>query len=233
MAVERLRWLVWLCNFAGVLPVHMLFKAGRFRRFQIRCNHPLGLWFCTVQLFQLFFVATFSYLAFQFQIATDSRLPFVNKLAGGMLQVSSMVTFISPQLILFHLKRLETAVKLLQQADQILDGIRPPCSTRLRTAIGLLVTLAWVRTTLWMAVMFCSHSRFFRPQVDRDDCFKSAALRDSMAQIHRSYHDGIKHCGFCVHRHQSRGVVHCRPCRLLQHRTSHFRRLSIHLRSTD
>ena len=149
MAVERLRWLVWFCNISGLIPVRMILrKSGEFQRFDFNWRHPISWWLIIELLCRLLYLSVHVYVSIMFHIERNVSFPVIYMVAALAAQIGSVVNIISPKLILFHLKNLRTAVESLHQVDRILYGIsnKPfySCTTRLRTAMGVSITVLGV-----------------------------------------------------------------------------------------
>ena len=147
MGVERLKWLVWLCNFSGLLPFRMILRKDRFSHFEFKWKHPVTLWMFLIQMGHAVFLTLFLLDSIYVQIKAGSSLfPKVFMLATAVVQLSIFVNMNSPLLIIFHVKKLRTVIKSLQHVDRVIDTIpnADRCTTERRIVIGLFFTLIGV-----------------------------------------------------------------------------------------
>lgn len=126
--MKNLEWLVWMCNFAGVLPFRMIWTRNKrlFLGFSFSWKYFESFWFLLILLCQI----TFFILAFivaerleKEEYHSFEGLPMVYTVATNMFKISSMIEYFSPYLIFFHLSNLKTAANGLQQVDKVLDKI--------------------------------------------------------------------------------------------------------------
>lgn len=149
MAVERLKWLVWLCNFSGLLPFRMILKDhARFSHFDFKWKHPVTWWFLLNLMGHVFYLVLFVMDMVNMQTSDKVDLSSYSRilmLAIVVVQLSLLANFNCPLLILFHTKKLRTAFESLRHVDLVLDRIpNSLCTTQLQTFVGSVFVLILV-----------------------------------------------------------------------------------------
>ncbi len=151
MTVDRLQWLTWLCNFTGIVPSRMIRSdRGTFQRFELSWKHPITWWFVMILCGQLIWLTFFLMLVLKGH--SESHQPELSVVVATVLvQISDTIGLLSPQLILFHLKRFGCVVECIhREVDEVflenweISDRFLRCTTRSRTVIGTFVTFIWV-----------------------------------------------------------------------------------------
>lgn len=152
--MKNLEWLVWMCNFAGVLPFRMIWSRNKrlFLGFGFSWKYLESFWFLLILLCQItFFILV--YIVAQRMEKEDYHsfegLPMVYTVATHMFKISSIIEYFSPYLIFFHLSKLKTVANGFQHVDKVLDKTplsRNKIKLRIRISIVFFILLVWFDT---------------------------------------------------------------------------------------
>ncbi len=146
--MERLRWFMLMCNLTGVLPFRMIWLNGRFRGFGFCWKHPAVWWFGLILFIQLAFLVILVTVVSEFKTdLNNAKISMTILLATTTFQFSTIVEFLSPYLIFFHISKMKSIANTLQEVDRVLDRLpeaTSSCTVRFRTGIGILLSFIWV-----------------------------------------------------------------------------------------
>lgn len=145
MGLERLNILFFFINLTGMLPSRMVVdrRTNRFKRFDNGWQHPITWWFIFILVAQLIWIPYFC--TFQIDALSHYQESVVYLMVIILWQVSYTLVKLSPLLLIFRIGKLKEALVTLAKVDQELQKIRAlenkPCTSRLRTIIGILLTI--------------------------------------------------------------------------------------------
>lgn len=148
--LERLRFLIWWANAAGLLPFRMELDANtaKFRRFAFSWKHPLTWWLAVALVLRTAVSVSMRTAESSDDPAAMTTVAKVTVFALKVnYQADAFIFSVVPLMILLRWRNLAAAVKYVHKFDRMTAASagHRPCRTKRRIAVGLVLIAAVVR----------------------------------------------------------------------------------------